>query len=231
MKNKANDLRCIIMEERARLAATGNFSFDEREHIYRMYGQIVPSVTKIISTISPDLLMNSNFIRKTQIGTDTHSVCEHLIDAQMGWGSVGYPELNPIAVVDAQTYVDGFIKFMDKEDYIFIASELRVHSELYKVAGTMDILALHKKKGHLALMDIKTVAKLSPTVALQLWAYDKFYWEMFGKLTKTKVKERTAIWLTGDGDYKLKHYNDANDVNVFMCKLVSYQWDKANKIK
>lgn len=231
MRNKAIKLREIIQAEKGRLNATGNYVFDEREHKYYMHGQLVPSVTKVISTIPPDLLMNSAFIRKTQIGTDTHSVAEFAIDGHMGWGEVPEPDLSPIAWADAQPYIDGVLRFIKESGYIFVASELRVHSELYKVAGTMDFLAICPDTGKLVLGDFKTVAKLSPTVGLQLSAYSRFYWEMFGKLTKVRVKRREAIWLRGDGDYDIVPYKDPADENVFMCKLVSHQWDVANKIK
>ena len=229
-RQKADDLRGIIQGERARLAATGNYHFDEKAHKYHMYGQVVPSVTKVISSLPPDLLMNSAFIRKTQIGTDTHTMAEYYVDEHMGWGEVPEPDFNPVALMDMGPYVAGVRKFLEREKYTFVSTELRVHSELYKTAGTLDILAINSK-GHLVLMDWKTVTKLSPTVGLQLAAYAKFYWEMFGKLTKVKVKHREAIWLTGDGDYKIVPYKNPDDESVFMCKLISHQWDVLNKIK
>lgn len=226
---KAADYRKIILKEKKRLEACGRYHFDEKAHIYTMDGVVVPSVTKMISTIPADLLMNSNFIRKTQIGTNTHSLSEYHIAKHMGWKGVKFPDLTDNEIVDCDKYLNGFLLFIERESYVIIACELRVHSHKHGFAGTLDILALDSK-GRLCILDIKTVAKLSPTVALQLAGYGFLFTETYGHLIPEKVKSRSAIWLTGDNKYKLAHYIDKSDESVILCKAISYQWDKKNGV-
>ena len=226
---KAMEYRKLILKEQKRLAACGRYHFDEKTHTYTMDGAVVPSVTKMISTISPDLLMNSNFIRKTQIGTNTHSLAEYHIAKHMGWKGVKFPDLTDNEIVDCAPYLNGFLLFLEKEDYAFIACELRVHSHKHNFAGTLDILALDAK-GRLVILDIKTVAKLSPTVALQLAGYGFLFTETYGHIVSEKVKGREAIWLTNNNKYKMAPYSDRSDESVLLCKAVSYQWDKKHGV-
>jgi hypothetical protein len=227
---KAENYRKIILKEKKRLETCGRYHFDERTHIYTMDDTIVPSVTKIISTIPPDLLMNSNFIRKTKIGTDTHCLAEFYTAKQMGWKGIKYPDLTDIEIIDAQPYINGYMLFLREVQYYFIACELRVHSHRHGFAGTLDILALNSK-GQLCILDIKTVSKLSPTVALQLAGYGYLFTETYGHLIPEKVKHRAAIWLTGNSKYQIVPYTDKTDESVLLCKAVSYQWDKKHGVK
>jgi hypothetical protein len=93
----------------------------------------------------------------------------------------------------------------------------------------MDILA-ENSKGKKVVMDIKTSAVVSPTTALQLAAYEYCYREMEDTPTKEKI-DRVCIWLTGDDNYKLVHYKDPGDFHVFLCKLISLNWDRKMGLK
>lgn len=229
MEAKAKEYTQIIMEEAARLKATGRYTFDEQVHIYRMDGMPVPSVTKFISKPpSEDLLYNQNFIRATQRGTDTHAYMEDVLCQITGQPR---PEETPVVYEEIKGYCRAVDQFVSDSGYIPIYSELRVHSHAHHFAGTMDILALHPKDGKLAIVDGKTVAKLQPYTGLQLAGYAFCFHEMFGKLIKEKVKHREALWLQSNGNYTIVPYKNKSDESVMLCKLVSHQWDQANGIK
>lgn len=191
-------------------------TFDEVRHAYLLDGKPVPSVTKIISNVTEDMMMSNSFIKAGVRGTTVHSICEKINLGE----KVNIEQLPE----DIDRYVQGYLSFVQGSGYSVTHSEMRVFSAKYRFAGTLDILA-RNKKGDLALMDIKTSAIVSPTTALQLAAY-KMAVEEMGVLGKEKIKERACIWLTGDNSYELIHYKDPGDSNVFICKLVSHNWDR-----
>lgn len=237
MRERAKELNAIVAAETARLKASGRYSFDERTHVYRMDGHVVPSVTKIISPPLPEeLVYNSNFIRKTQMGTDTHTYCEAVIDFQLYGDQWKKPAITKevkrikgLVYEDIEGYCAGFDAFMEREGYTFVYAELRVHSHAQHFAGTLDILAFNAK-GQLVIMDIKTTTKLQPYVGLQLAGYAYCFHEMFGKLTKERVKGREALWLQDNGKYVIVPYKNKTDESVMICKLISRQWDIANGV-
>lgn len=196
-------------------------TFDEVRHEYLLGGKPVPSVTKIISNISEDLMLSTPFIRKTAIGTNVHKVCEMINNGE---------KINVAALSeDIRPYVNGYIKFLQTAGYTVEVSEMRVFSAKYRFAGTLDIMATGPK-GVKTIMDIKTSAIVSPTTALQLSAYEHCYREM-NKLPAKEKMDRVCIWLTGDDNYELIHYKEVNDWNVFLCKLVSFNWDRKVGLK
>lgn len=196
-------------------------TFDDARHSYHLDGKPVPSVTKVISNISEDLMLSTPFIRKTVIGTNVHRICEKINNGER----VNIAALSE----DVSSYVQGYISFLEAGEYTVEASELRVYSAKYRYAGTLDILA-RDKKGRRVIMDIKTSALVSPTTALQLSAYEHAYREMEG-IKKSEKIGRICIWLTGDGGYELIHYKDPGDYNVYICKLVAFNWDRKVGLK
>lgn len=203
-------------------ASESRLTFDEMAHRYLLDGKPVPSVTKVISNISEDLMLSTPFIRKTAIGTATHKVCEKINLLE----KVNVSALSE----DVRPYVEGYHKFYESGKYSIVASEMRVFSTKYRFAGTLDILAKNKK-GQYAIMDIKTSAMVSPTAMLQMAAYGQALEEMgitdeHGK--PIKIKERVVIWLTGDGEYELVYYKDPGDWNTFLCHLVVHNWKRKN---
>lgn len=194
--------------------------FDEVRHQYLLDGKPVPSVTKVISNVSEDMMLNNSFIKAGVRGTAVHKLCEMINNGE----KVNIEQIPE----DIDRYLQGYLLFCKQEKYTIIESEMRLASSKYRFAGTMDILATNPK-GKLAIMDIKTSAIVSPTTALQLAAYEQCYKEM-SDLKSTKM-DRVCIWLTGDGGYQLVHYKDPNDWNVFLCKLASFNWDRKVGLK
>lgn len=195
--------------------------FDSVRHEYSLDGHMVPSVTKVISNVTEDMMLSNSFLKAGMRGTTVHGICEKINLGE----KINIEQLPE----DIDRYVRGYLKFVADGKYRVTHSEIRVFSNKYKYAGTLDILA-DGPKGK-ALMDIKTSAMISPTTALQLAAYKQAAEEMgildgaIGKGVKRAViKERIAIWLTGDGDYELVHFKDLGDWQTFLCFLVTHNW-------
>jgi hypothetical protein len=197
-------------------------SFDDFKHEYRLNGRPVPSVTRVISNISEDLLLNSNFIRKTAIGTLVHQICDKIkADEAVDFDSMG-EEIKP--------YVMGYLKFREQVPYRLVDSEMRVFSKKYSYAGTVDDIYLNDK-GQLAVLDIKTSSVISPTTKLQTAAYAHAIDEMKVFEQHGKVKERGCIWLLGNGDYKLVNFVGKEDFQVFLCHLTVFNWRQKEGVK
>lgn len=194
-------------------------AFDNQRHEYRLNGTPVPSVTRIISNVTDDMILNSSFIRAGVRGTAVHKICEDLNNGL----KVNIKALGE----DIKAYVDGYVSWRAKETHDIIASELRVYSEKYRFAGTVDIIAKNRKTGKLSIMDIKTSAVVSPTTALQLAAYEHCYREIFNIKSPVKI-DRAVIWLTGDGEYTIGHYKDPTDWNIFLSHLAVCNWRRRN---
>lgn len=191
--------------------------FDEAQHEYKLDGRPVPSVTRVISNVPEDLLLNSAFIRKTAIGTMVHKICDKLKEgAEIDYSAIG-EEIKP--------YVDGYLKFLDQSGYRLVGTEERVFSKKYKYAGTVDDIRINPK-GQLAILDIKTSTVVSPTTKLQTAAYAAAIDEMGTYKEYGLVKERGCIWLTGDGNYRLLRYMEPGDFNVFLCHLTVHNWKR-----
>lgn len=202
-------------------------TFDELQHEYLLDGKKLPSVTSIISTISADTILSSNFKMAGLRGTAVHAVCEKLnLGEQVNISALSE---------DISRYVEGYNLFLQHGAYKITHAEQRVYSPSKHYAGTVDIIATNKK-GDYCVMDIKTSALVSPTASLQMAAYAGAIEEL-AKLKvisnlpeKVKIKERVVIWLTGDGKYQLVPFKDPQDYSVFICMLVAHNWRKKHNV-
>ena len=111
-------------------------------------------------------------VQKTQvannIGNEFHRCVEQIVLGRMV-GSSSKRVLKMLA---------SFIKWEDLPKITVIATEGKVWSDQYKYQGTLDCIALYKKKP--ILIDWKTSSKIYPDMDLQLVAYAKAYEEMVG---------------------------------------------------
>jgi len=191
--------------------------FNEERHQYSIGGRVISGVTSCISTIPDELRFNNNFIAKTILGTKVHELCEKV-------NKTGKRiHLNKIPK-DLRGYMKGYYKFLNKAGFKILLAERRLFSRRYMFGGTADIIGIDCN-GEYCIADIKTVTTMSPTVGLQLAGY-MLAWNEWPK--NTKLTTRWGIQLLPEGDYKLIQYTDPHDERVFLCKKVSYDWDKRN---
>lgn len=208
-----------------------HIDFDTFLHEYKINGKKVPGVTSTINCIPDDLLYNSNFRRKGEIGTATHTLAHELKTFKK-------IKSKKLLTSDVTPYFDGYVKFTKESGFKNLMSEVRVGSRVWGYGGTIDDLAL-SPRGKLALLDIKVSAVPSPTTALQTAAYAAAVDEMIKykveplvsalvDVAGEKVRERWCIWLTGDGKYKLIQYKNKSDINVFLGALAFRNWKIKN---
>ena len=172
--------------------------FNEEEHIYKVEGIEVPSVTTILQEAG----FRKNMAFFTQAGSNRgtyiHKLTEQLDEGCMDWGQVG--EYLP--------YIDAYIQF--KEDYglEILLREGKMFNRAMWYAGTVDIIGHVKGDEIPAVIDIKT-GQPDKATDLQLILY--------GGMVKwqTPAEElplRTAcLYLKKTGKYKYVPTIDRDD--------------------
>lgn len=188
--------------------------FDETTHTYTLGGFVLPSVTQILKDVG---LSNYDFINPeileaaSKFGVAAHYACELEDRNELDLDSLD-PALKP--------YLGAWVKFKEDTGFICQQIEARVYSEKYRYAGTLDRVGfLYERK---SIVDIKTGTALPDWIALQTMGYQIAYNEKIK--AKDKVKDRYAIQLLPNGDYKLKQYEDKSDLSVFLAALTLRNW-------
>lgn len=190
-------------------------TFNAERHEYRLNGVIVPSVTQITDQFVDFSFVNPEALELArQRGTAVHIACE-LDD---------YNELDE-STVDPRIvpYLDAYRKFRYEGGFTPEHTEMRVYSERYGFAGTLDRRG-PMNGGKATLLDIKTGATASPSWALQTAGYALAYDEMYGATTKG----RCVLQLKPNGKYNLIHYKGRNDTKVFLAALAVFNWKKGH---
>lgn len=209
--------------------------FDEGTHTYTHKGEKCPSVTQVLPELPEHLIYNQNFIEKTELGSRVHKATE--IFDRFGYKSISKKFLRnckstlgmPLKDEDIP-YIEGWIKFMKESGWKNEEIEMLCFSQKYNYAGMCDRVGRHPKifKRKKTILDIKTVSKVSPTVALQTAGYLNAYNEEW---PNSPCEGRLAIQLLPEGDYKVHRYEIENlpyDLNVFLSKVISKRWDLEN---
>lgn len=194
-------------------------AFDEVRHEYTEGGRVLPSVTQILkplygelASINPDVLE-----AKRTLGVNVHKAVELWVAGRA----------HELLTVREQQYFNQFLKWVDACDWDIIGSELRLSSAL-GYAGTVDMVAAHKKTGALAIIDLKCTAQLSPAVSLQTAGYAQAYAESRGM--QANAIQRYSLRLAPTAFYFEPH-SDPSDFAVFLAFLKVHQWStKHNKI-
>lgn len=190
-------------------------TFDEEQHVYRYRGAVVPSVTEIMGPLfNFGMVPGATWEYASDRGTKVHEACSlfvlDLLDEEA---------LDPALV----PYVDAFRTFLKVSRFACQYSEFRLHHATLGYAGTADLFGSFDRR-RLACVDIKTVATLSPVTGIQLAAYSAA-WDV-GMPAGTRVKERYALQLRGDGTYRLHPYTRADDLACFKGLLALYRWNE-----
>lgn len=140
---------------------TDVLTFDAETHTYRIGGQIVPSVTQVLSAlndfsrISPEVLENAR-----ALGTAVHRAIE--LDCA---GDLDDASLHP----DVAERVEAWRKFRFGCGFRPAGNEVRVYSGRYGYAGTLDLFGSMGRDQ--IVIDIKATAALPETAGMQTAAY------------------------------------------------------------
>ena len=179
--------------------------FDAASHTYTLEGRQLPSVTTILQA--------EGFIDATWFteygrdrGTKVHQAVE-FYDA----GDLDEDSLDPVL----KPYLAAWKRFKEEAHVTIEASEVRLASEVYGFAGTIDkVAAIGNVK---AILDIKS-GQVQPWTGLQLAAYHI--------LLNEPARKRYAVQLNNDGSYRLHEFKDRSDRAVFLAALTVHQWKR-----
>lgn len=183
-------------------AVRPNLTFEDEGHIYRVDGREVPSVTGVIRDVYGDLVWPWRSEFALERGKRVHEAM-HLwilkdLDAK---------KLSPYIA----GFVAGGIRFLSETGFEIRASEHRMYSAIYDVAGTLDLVGVLDRKSTIA--DFKT-GEPGWATGPQTAAYAQQWQEETGEV----IRQRLGVQLHEDGNYSLVRYaNFKDDLGDFVA--------------
>ena len=200
----------------ATAANQGFLEFDEAEHVYRLDGVVVPSVTQILrgagmydhlDMIPPDRLETARLR-----GVAVHRAIELYTTGRLDWSTVSD---------EVAGYVDGYSAWVASRAWRPRLVEHRFVHPTYRYAGTLDQDGVSSVgiRDEEAVVDFKTMLAFGPASAtaarLQLAAYCHH-------APKPFKRKRIVLQLLGGGMYREHIYPSttlARDFQVFLSAL------------
>ena len=194
-----------------REGAEMGLEFTAENHVYRVGGVTIPSVTQIIKDaglVNFDFISDELLAAKADLGNKVHRATE-LNDN----GILDYEDLHP----KLRGYLDSWIKF--RKDFGFIPSEIEItyYHPLYRYAGRIDRI------GDLTLVDIKS-GTVQKTHSIQTAGYAELF--NYKKPKREQIKRRLAVYLTQE-NYKVIEHKESSDKNVFLACLTIANYKKS----
>jgi hypothetical protein len=185
-----------------------NFEFDPVAHTYRLDGEYLPSVTTILKDAGivdyskmPEEWREFGMAR----GRAVHKGCQLISENDLDWSTVG-----PI-----EGYLRAYEKFLSEVQVKPISWEQPVYNNLYKFAGSYDVI--YEYQGQLLIADLKTTTVPFWTGA-QLAAYQM--------CAKPWPILRWGIGLRKDGTYRVEQFHGATDQAAFLAALAVYNYKR-----
>lgn len=175
-------------------------TFEPETHTYRIDGQVVPSVTQILSEAG--LVDGQWYTEQSQ----HRGRLVHLMTALDDQN-----ELNEEMVHgEYQGYLNAWRRFKAETKCEILAIEQRVYNCMYRYAGTTDrLVSMHSLV--VELLDIKTGGP-------EWW--HKFQTAGYWMCDDIQAARRGSIYLSPDGTYKIKeHEAHGYDTDVFRAAL------------
>jgi hypothetical protein len=191
--------------------------FDPDAHIYRINGQIVPSVTQLLKPIGPDFSMVAFDVleAKRALGVAVHLACE--LDDDDDLDDDG---LDPVLV----PYLSAWRKFKADTRAMIVMNERQLGHPALQYAGTLDRLA--KIRSDMWLLDIKTSAEPHASYGVQLSGYEELL--RADEFTDQPLT-RATVHLRDDGTYRLHEFKNPNDHAAFRACLSIHHWKESQK--
>lgn len=139
-------------------------TFEDANHIYRLNGVEIPSVTTLMKPLSNAFYQDVDPVvleRAAQRGTAVHNACEN-------FALYGIDDICPAYA----GYFDGFLKWWEEITPKVYATETRFYHRLLRYAGTADLIC--GIGGETVMIDYKTSAQVnSKLCAIQMEGYDR----------------------------------------------------------
>lgn len=217
-------------------------AFDREQHVYRLNGAVVPSVTQVLrgagyvdfyrdlsqkiaeGELSPSdgvyalIQRGQRLLAARDRGQRVHAAIHYLLEDSLDDASIDE---------EVRGYLESGRKYIEAQVRAVYRAEMRVWSARHGCAGTMDLLGLHAD-GAVCLFDWKSGDPADVSADLQLSAYLGFLLEMAttdrelaDELRRTEpVVKRRSVRLFRDGRMARETlYTDPRDFSKFLGAL------------
>ena len=188
------------------------FTFEESTHTYRLDGNILPSVSKILEPLSGAEYANipsSILMTAANRGTEIHRAIEDFII----FGERGIPE-------EYRGYFDAFEAWYSTAKPKIIATELQMYHPILLYAGTSDLVC--QIGDDICLVDYKSSSKVIDKVyRVQMEAYKQLL-----KCRNINITRKILLHLKGAGYYEEVYYqtDDTEAWRVFGALRTVYAY-------
>lgn len=177
-------------------------TFDPETHIYRLDGEVMPSVTQVLQEAG--LIDASWFTEYARTrGTAVHAAC-HYCDE----GDLDESTLDAVIL----PYLEGWRKFKEWLKEPFFDIEKPLVDTTWRYAGTPDRVTSCQ------IVDLKT-GQESDTWGIQLAAYQNMVDPTFKRLT---------VRLDDQGNFYPKEWTSRDDWKIFKASLTICHWKRRN---
>lgn len=190
------------------------FEFDEKNHIYKLYGLTIPSVSEIIRPIHQKVYENiseHSLEIAADRGTRIHRAIEFL-------NKFDYYNIDD----DCKGYLDAYKKFRNEhQDWILLSSEFRTYHKTLLYGMTID--EVYQTPKGIVINDIKTTSQAHLDAwAVQLGGYRAGYESQHSSISGTAI-----LQLFKDGSYTI--YDIKDNYSVFLACLQIYRFNERNE--
>lgn len=203
--------------------AVEGLTFEPEEHVYRLNGRRVWSVTQVMSRagLGPDYdeVPRETLEAKGRIGTFVHAVLHHELTGrdvdEVRWAEA---QLQRDEALRADGYLRAGRRFVEEMDLRVEWSEQRYVSRRWLYAGTVDVVGWSPMLGATrGIFDWKTTATLHvEAVGAQTAGYRALHNEC---RAERPVQARWAVQLREDGTWRLEPLTDPADEARFMAAV------------
>lgn len=193
-----------------------NIEFDALAHEYKVGGHKVPGVTGVIRALKlmPSFPQNEAVKVAMSRGTRVHHLTERCDN-----GTITH-DVDP----ELFAYAEQWIEARDIIGGTIIHTELRVASDEWKFAGTLDRAI--SVDGAILIIDIKTGTK-SSWHKLQTAAYALAFQESGFNPTGLPVR-RGSVYLSPDS-FTIARHDSPRDLEAWKAAMVLHNWRQWNK--
>jgi len=182
----------MTMDTTVKVPELPELTFEDVGHIYRLDGEIIPSVTTIMAPLSDSHyagIAKDTLARAAEKGTAVHNAIENFT-------KFGIKDLPG----EYAGYFDAFIQWWEMNKPVMVASEIRLYHKLMRYGGTLDHLSFID--GELTLVDYKTTANISDmTCGVQLEAYSQAL-----ACLGIHVQRKKILHLRKNGKFDVREY-------------------------
>lgn len=200
--------------------------FDEKEHVYRWDGKVVPSSTQVIgewqkvnvygndyyvNNFTGTVVRSETFERAADFGRAIHKAALYMLSVGVNWDALASELVNPLKQ---------FEKWLVDYKVRPVQVEKPQYSKRYKYAGTSDIICL-VKGDKLIVCDIKTGEY--DLAGPQLASYEVLYRENSG--WKGKMGRCVLHLPKGGSPYVFEPFRDRlRDWSFFQSRLYQHNY-------